>query len=101
MTILTKRLKEIAEDGFLAHGEAKAMAALLLKFIEAQPVAHVATQPRKDMTADCVGYEWEGVSREALPHGTSLYVQPRVNPCSPCNERYCGNCIHANGAIVQ
>lgn len=23
------------------------------------------------------------------------------NPCSPCNERYCGNCAHANGAKVQ
>lgn len=21
--------------------------------------------------------------------------------CLPCNERYCGNCIHANGAKVQ
>lgn len=21
--------------------------------------------------------------------------------CSPCNERYCGNCAHANGAKVQ
>lgn len=23
------------------------------------------------------------------------------SPCSPCNERYCGNCIHANGAIIR
>jgi hypothetical protein len=24
-----------------------------------------------------------------------------VHLCSSCNERYCGNCAHANGAKVQ
>ncbi len=38
-TLTTERLREIAEDGFLEHGDAKAIAAELLANREAQPVA--------------------------------------------------------------
>ncbi|BEN46177.1 hypothetical protein SMKC056_31230 [Serratia marcescens] len=38
MTLTTERLREIAEDGFLEHGDAKAMARELLANREAQPV---------------------------------------------------------------
>lgn len=39
MTLTTERLREIAEDGFLEHGDAKLMARELLANREAQPVA--------------------------------------------------------------
>ncbi|WP_336954925.1 hypothetical protein [Serratia sp. KG1D] len=38
MTLTTERLREIAEDGFLEHGDAKLMARELLANREAQPV---------------------------------------------------------------
>ncbi|HEJ7839701.1 TPA: hypothetical protein SMI00_001949 [Serratia marcescens] len=38
MTLTTERLREIAEDGFLEHGDAKLMARALLANREAQPV---------------------------------------------------------------
>lgn len=42
MTLTTERLREIAEDGFLEHGDAKLMARELLANREAQPVAENA-----------------------------------------------------------
>lgn len=40
MTTITKeRLQEIAEDGFLRHGESKVMARMLLSVMDADPIA--------------------------------------------------------------
>lgn len=46
--------------------------------------AHVARIYEQAMNA--AGVKWRSVDD---------------SPCSPCNERYCGNCAHANGAKVQ
>lgn len=40
-TLTTERLREIVEDGFLEHGDAKSMARELLANREAQPVAYL------------------------------------------------------------
>ncbi|MDX7490209.1 hypothetical protein [Serratia marcescens] len=41
-TLTTERLREIVEDGFLEHGDAKSMARELLANREAQPVGYIA-----------------------------------------------------------
>lgn len=43
-TLTTERLREIAEDGFLEHGDAKALAAELLANREAQPVMYASKE---------------------------------------------------------
>lgn len=54
MTLTTERLREIAEDGFLEHGDAKLMARELLANREAQPVVYMWDSERKDI--DAPGY---------------------------------------------
>lgn len=44
MTLTTERLREIAEDGFLEHGDAKLMARELLANREAQPVLYASEE---------------------------------------------------------
>lgn len=41
MSITKERLEEIAEDGFLKHGESKELARMALASLEAEPVAYV------------------------------------------------------------
>lgn len=48
MTLTTERLREIAEDGFLEHGDAKLMARELLDNREAQPVVWVMSDDLVD-----------------------------------------------------
>ncbi|CAI0923793.1 hypothetical protein [Serratia quinivorans] len=96
MTILTERLKEIVEDGFLAHGEAKALAAELLKYKEAQPVV-IIPSIWKHFSGSKVAFIYE----QAMDAAGVKWRSVDDSICSPCNERYCGNCIHSNGAIVR
>jgi hypothetical protein len=67
-TLTTERLREIAEDGFLEHGDAKAIAAELMANREAQPVAF-------DALADAVKEVTGGIRMEFTP-GTYKGHQP-------------------------
>ncbi|MHD0451045.1 hypothetical protein ACY2EW_06105 [Serratia nevei] len=70
MTLTTERLREIAEDGFLEHGDAKLMARALLANREAQPVALVDRRPAASGSI-C----WQNGGKD-LPHGTELFTVP-------------------------
>lgn len=54
MTLTTERLREIAEDGFLEHGDAKLMARELLANREAQPVAWRYTSRSGDVAFSAI-----------------------------------------------
>ncbi len=59
-----ERLLEIAEDGFLKHGESKELASMVLAAMDSEPVAEVlSTRPGNDTST---------IDR-ALPVGTQLY----------------------------
>ncbi|HBR2994090.1 hypothetical protein [Klebsiella pneumoniae] len=63
-TITRERLQEIAEDGFLKHGESKELARIALAAMEGEPVAEVlSNRPGNDTST---------IDR-ALPVGTQLY----------------------------
>lgn len=81
MTIkLTReRLQEIAEDGFLKHGESKELARMALAAMDSEPVAEVLSNR--------LGNDTSTIDR-ALPVGTKLYRHaqpapeyPEVLPC--------------------
>ncbi|HGO4386804.1 TPA: hypothetical protein MB355_002689 [Klebsiella quasipneumoniae subsp. similipneumoniae] len=59
-----ERLQEIAEDGFLKHGESKELARMALAAMDSEPVAEVlSNRPGNDTST---------IDR-ALPVGTQLY----------------------------
>lgn len=63
-TITRERLQEIAEDGFLKHGESKELARMALAAMDCEPVAEVlSNRPGNDTST---------IDR-ALPVGTQLY----------------------------
>ena len=49
MTITRERLEEIAEDGFLKHGESKELARIALASLEAEPVAWISERNLKNL----------------------------------------------------
>lgn len=64
-----ERLQEIAEDGFLKHGESKELARMALLAMDGEPVAEVlSNRPGNDTST---------IDR-AMPVGTQLY--PQVQP---------------------
>ncbi|WP_226905359.1 hypothetical protein [Klebsiella pneumoniae] len=79
-TITRERLQEIAEDGFLKHGESKELARMALAAMDSEPVAEVLSNRPGNDTSTIDG---------ALPVGTQLYLHaqpapeyPEVLPCS-------------------
>lgn len=63
-TITRERLQEIAEDGFLKHGESKELARIALAAMDSEPVAEVlSNRPGNDTST---------IDR-ALPVGTQIY----------------------------
>jgi len=73
MTLTTDRLREIAEDGFLEHGDAKLMARELLANREAQPVAwHF---PGSETESAQLGYDHE-LDDEQKRNCVALYTAP-------------------------
>lgn len=79
MTLTTERLREIAEDGFLEHGDAKLMARELLANREAQPVAWTDAQELRDVEKVGVGYLFkvEPITPYADPRRViKLYTAP-------------------------
>ncbi|MCC8231863.1 hypothetical protein [Enterobacter mori] len=74
MSTITKeftkeRLEEIAEDGFLKHGESKALARIALASLEARPVA------LRDERSGSGGISKKPGFND-LPHGTPIYAAP-------------------------
>ncbi|EPJ3932668.1 hypothetical protein [Klebsiella sp. R19] len=70
-TITRERLQEIAEDGFLKHGESKELARIALAAMDSEPVAEVlSNRPGNDTST---------IDR-ALPVGTQLYRHAQPAP---------------------
>ena len=73
-TITRERLQEIAEDGFLKHGESKELARMALAAMDGEPVAEVlSNRPGNDTST---------IDR-ALPVGTQLYRHAQPAPVVP------------------
>ncbi|HHG2166109.1 TPA: DUF551 domain-containing protein [Klebsiella pneumoniae] len=69
-----ERLLEIAEDGFLKHGESKELASMALAVLDSEPVAEVlSNRPGNDTSIVDV----------ALPVGTQLYRHAQPAPEYP------------------
>ncbi|MCE0247083.1 hypothetical protein [Klebsiella variicola] len=69
-----ERLQEIAEDGFLKHGESKELARMALAAMDSEPVAEVlSNRPGNDTST---------IDR-ALPFGTQLYRHAQPAPVVP------------------
>ncbi|NAU32161.1 hypothetical protein EE082_21765 [Klebsiella pneumoniae] len=64
LTITRERLQEIAEDGFLKHGESKELARMALAAMDSEPVAEVLSNRPGNGTS---------IVDVALPVGTQLY----------------------------
>lgn len=78
MTLTTERLREIAEDGFLEHGDAKLMARELLANREAQPVGYIDPDSLKEYRGQRAGGTWSAVQRttSGLNMTTPIYTAP-------------------------
>ncbi|UKS45632.1 DUF551 domain-containing protein [Klebsiella michiganensis] len=59
-----ERLQEIAEDGFLKHGESKELARIALAAMESEPVAWTDEEELRDVNDAGIGYLF-GIDREA------------------------------------
>ncbi|MFN1146819.1 hypothetical protein [Serratia liquefaciens] len=95
-TLTTDRLREITEDGFLEHGDAKSMAAELLANREAQPVAW--TTPEELSEADC-GDVWMWLAPRKYPGEIALYTVPPAPACSKCGGRGTYHDVGACGTV--
>ncbi|HEP0605781.1 TPA: DUF550 domain-containing protein [Raoultella ornithinolytica] len=56
LTITRERLQEIAEDGFLKHGESKILARMALAAMDSEPVAWTDEEELRDANAGACGY---------------------------------------------
>ncbi|MES3218617.1 hypothetical protein [Klebsiella aerogenes] len=53
-----ERLQEIAEDGFLKHGESKELARMALAAMDSEPVAYIGEKVLEDMAEGYCGRVW-------------------------------------------
>ncbi|WP_216662714.1 hypothetical protein [Klebsiella aerogenes] len=63
-TISRERLQEIAEDGFLKHGESKVLARMALSAMDSEPVAWTDEEELRDANESGSGYLF-GIERDA------------------------------------
>lgn len=63
-TITRERLQEIAEDGFLKHGESKELARMVLAAMDSEPVAWTDEEELRDANESGSGYLF-GIERDA------------------------------------
>lgn len=63
-TITRERLQEIAEDGFLKHGESKELARMALAAMDSEPVAWTDEEELRDANESGSGYLF-GIERDA------------------------------------
>lgn len=78
LTITRERLQEIAEDGFLKHGESKELARMALAAMDCEPVAHV--DPHCVHNIIWTDY---GVALENIGVGAPLFAAPHPAPVVP------------------
>ncbi|MFW7204172.1 hypothetical protein ACMGF7_24490 [Serratia sp. BNK-17] len=80
----TERLREIAEDGFLEHGDAKLMARALLANRGAPPVGYIDPDSLKEYRGKRAGGSWSAVPRTTcgLNMTTPIYTAPPA-PTAP------------------
>ncbi|HIE9745690.1 TPA: DUF550 domain-containing protein [Klebsiella pneumoniae] len=76
-----ERLQEIAEDGFLKHGESKELARTVLAVLDSEPVAKV------EAVGVCC-YADNGLPRKPAV-GTELFSTPSAPVCIPTFEEWC------------
>lgn len=81
-TITRERLQEIAEDGFLKHGESKVLARMALAAIDGEPVAEVVS-----IYGDPEAFGEREirplVGIQQMPYGTKLYRHAQPAPVVP------------------
>ncbi|EOI3334188.1 hypothetical protein ACUV0W_000330 [Klebsiella pneumoniae] len=88
-----ERLQEIAEDGFLKHGESKELARMVLAAMDSEPVAEVlSNRPGNDTST---------IDR-ALPVGTQLYRHAQPEPVLPksISVRQAISALESAGAVT-
>ncbi|MCQ8543915.1 hypothetical protein [Klebsiella pneumoniae] len=77
-----ERLQEIAEDGFLKHGESKALARMALAAMDSEPVAEVVS-----IYGDPEAFGEREirplVGIQQMPYGTKLYRHAHPAPVVP------------------
>lgn len=77
-----ERLQEIAEDGFLKHGESKELARMALAAIDSEPVAEVVS-----IYGDPEAFGEREirplVGIQQMPYGTKLYRHAQPAPVVP------------------
>lgn len=94
MELTKERLQEIAEDGFLKHGEAKAMARQILASMEQEPVGEVVLGDYDDCgdypdaKVVCIAAQGQA-DWNNFRNGTKLYAAPQLpQPAVPeCYQR--------------
>ncbi|HHX3152020.1 TPA: DUF551 domain-containing protein [Klebsiella pneumoniae] len=83
-TITRERLQEIAEDGFLKHGESKELARMALAAMDSEPVAEVVS-----IYGDPEAFGEREirplVGIQQMPYGTKLYRHAQPAPVVPEN----------------
>ncbi|WP_130960971.1 hypothetical protein [Klebsiella pneumoniae] len=82
-----ERLQEIAEDGFLKHGESKELARMALAAMDCEPVAWTDEEELRDVNVAGIGYLF-GIDREANKFADPLrqimlYRHAQLAPASP------------------
>lgn len=92
-TITRERLQEIAEDGFLKHGESKEMARMALAAMDSEPVAWLVGEAVLFNPDTVEAY----AKRSELPV-TPLYAHPPINQQEPVAWDYeWASCITCEG----
>ncbi|EPH0085532.1 hypothetical protein RFE81_000589 [Klebsiella pneumoniae] len=91
-TITRERLQEIAEDGFLKHGESKELARMALAAMDSEPVAFIARYESGAIHGTCdrddpVKMEWLKRGMDVSP----LYAAPQLPQPAVVSEKIIDN----------
>ncbi len=84
-TITRERLQEIAEDGFLKHGESKELARLVLSAMDSKPVAWTDEQELRDVDRGGCGYLF--TVNPVTPHADERRIILLYRHAQPASER--------------
>lgn len=80
-----ERLQEIAEDGFLKHGESKELARMALAAMDSEPAAWTDDQELRDVEKDGCGYLFKAnpITPHADPRRVILLYRHAQQPGVP------------------
>lgn len=80
-----ERLQEIAEDGFLKHGESKELARMALAAMDSEPAAWTDEQELRDVEKDGCGYLFKAnpITPHADPRRVILLYRHAQQPGVP------------------